>query len=175
MRRCVLLPFEGGCSPCTVEHPSSRFLPYLSDRNVNASSAATWGLVFVVVAWIGLTVVRAASTRYLHNIESAYAEHYRSHADQPGEMPPPVRWDFEQGQLVPIPADEVVVDSSEAEGEGRLYAHRVEEAEAKPAPYWTMGLAVGKRLSKIPPLWFHGAFAVVTMAIALLVWTLRVG
>lgn len=76
---------------------------------------------------------------------------------------------------MPIPADEVVVDASEAEGEGRLYAHSVEEAEAKPTPYWTAGWAVGTRLSKILPLWFHGAFALVTTAIAMLAWTLRAG
>lgn len=107
---------------------------------------------------------RQAASELMQRIERSYLEHYRSHAGEPEEPPPLVRWDFEQDTLVAIPPDEV----QEFEGTGGLTAVAVKKTDQR-VPLFAHGI----RLARIPALWFHGAFATASLLLAFVALSTR--
>lgn len=149
---------------------------------MNASTVALVALTLVLLLWIGLSIARTASTRYLQSVAAAYEAHYQSFRDNEAGEIPPVQWDFTKGKLVPIPPDEIVLDSSPAiSGRERssdvqasqVQVHLVSKDAAPLVPFWVSGLAVGKKLAKISPLLFHGVFAGIAIALGMIVLKLR--
>lgn len=114
-------------------------------------------LAATILLWIGLTMWRQAGSELMQRIERSYLEHYRSHAGEPGESPPLVRWDFEQDTLVVTPPDEV----QEIEGTGGLTVGVVKKTNQR-VPLFAYGI----RVARIPASWFHGAFAAASLVLA---------
>ncbi len=149
---------------------------------MNASSVVLVILTLVLLLWIGLSITRTATTRYFQKVSAAYDTYYQANRSEAGEMPPPARWDFGKGKLVPIPPEEIAVDSSSVSPDPehsfypeaqQMQVHLVREGEAAPAPFWVLGLAFGKKLARISPLLFHGGFAALAIGLGVIALKLR--
>ena len=121
-------------------------------------------LAAVLTVWATLSVLRSTAGRRWAEVKEAVAAHAESERARGETGPPSWTWDIGRGEPVPLPLEAEVVRHGESGFAVVVVPERA--VPRRPLPLWAW-------VSGYPAGLFHGAFALVSVALGALALWLR--